>query len=116
MPSDTEVEAFNKALILHADHELNASAFTARCAVSSLSDMYSGIVAAIGSLKGPLHGGANEQVMKMLSEVKSLDEVDNYLDKKLANKEKIMGFGHRVYKEGDPRAKYLKRNESKNNF
>lgn len=108
LPSDTEVEAFNKALILHADHELNASAFTARCAVSSLSDMYSGIVAAIGSLKGPLHGGANEQVMKMLSEVKSLDEVDNYLDKKLANKEKIMGFGHRVYKEGDPRAKYLK--------
>lgn len=99
LPSDTEVEAFNKALILHADHELNASAFTARCAVSSLSDMYSGIVAAIGSLKGPLHGGANEQVMKMLSEVKSLDEVDNYLDKKLANKEKIMGFGHRVYKE-----------------
>ena len=70
--------------------------------------MYSGIVAAIGSLKGPLHGGANEQVMKMLSEVKSLDEVDNYLDKKLANKEKIMGFGHRVYKE-EMRAKYLKK-------
>ena len=106
MPSDTEVEAFNKALILHADHELNASAFTARCAVSSLSDMYSGIVAAIGSLKGPLHGGANEQVMKMLSEVKSLDEVDNYLDKKLANKEKSWDSVI-VYIKGD-RAKYLK--------
>lgn len=108
LPTDIEEEAFNKALILHADHELNASAFTARCAVSSLSDMYSGIVAAVGSLKGPLHGGANERVMAMLSEVGSLDNVDNYLDKKIANKEKIMGFGHRVYKEGDPRAKYLR--------
>ena len=108
LPTDIEEEAFNKALILHADHELNASAFTARCAVSSLSDMYSGIVAAVGSLKGPLHGGANERVMAMLSEVGSLDNVDNYLDEKIANKEKIMGFGHRVYKEGDPRAKYLR--------
>ncbi|MGN4239219.1 citrate synthase [Staphylococcus equorum] len=108
LPTDIEVEAFNKALVLHADHELNASTFTARCAVSSLSDMYSGIVAAVGSLKGPLHGGANERVMSMLSEVKSIDEVDNYIDKKIENKEKIMGFGHRVYKDGDPRAKYLK--------
>ncbi|MBJ7886403.1 citrate synthase [Bacillaceae bacterium HSR45] len=108
LPTDIEEEAFNKALILHADHELNASAFTARCAVSSLSDMYSGIVAAVGSLKGPLHGGANERVMAMLSEVGSLDNVDNYLDEKIVNKEKIMGFGHRVYKEGDPRAKYLR--------
>ncbi|WP_019235948.1 citrate synthase [Staphylococcus warneri] len=108
LPTDIEEEAFNKALILHADHELNASAFTARCAVSSLSDMYSGIVAAVGSLKGPLHGGANERVMAMLSEVGSLNNVDNYLDEKIANKEKIMGFGHRVYKEGDPRAKYLR--------
>ncbi|RIO41395.1 citrate synthase [Staphylococcus pasteuri] len=108
LPTDIEEEAFNKALILHADHELNASAFTARCAVSSLSDMYSGIVAAVGSLKGPLHGGANERVMAMLQEVGSLDNVDKYLDEKFANKEKIMGFGHRVYKEGDPRAKYLR--------
>ena len=84
---DIEVEAFNKALILHADHELNASAFTARCAVSSLSDMYSGIVAA-GSLKGPLHGGANEQVMTMLSEIGSIENVDAYLDEKFANKDK----------------------------
>ncbi|HLR19844.1 MAG TPA: citrate synthase [Staphylococcus sp.] len=108
LPTDIEVEAFNKALVLHADHELNASTFTARCAVSSLSDMYSGIVAAVGSLKGPLHGGANERVMSMLSEVKSIDDVDSYIDKKIENKEKIMGFGHRVYKDGDPRAKYLK--------
>ena len=108
VPTDIEEEAFNKALVLHADHELNASAFTARCAVSSLSDMYSGIVAAVGSLKGPLHGGANERVMNMLSEIKSVDDVEPYLDKKFENKEKIMGFGHRVYKDGDPRAKYLK--------
>ncbi|WP_251942805.1 citrate synthase [Staphylococcus sp. Marseille-Q5304] len=108
LPSDIEVEAFNKALVLHADHELNASAFTARCAVSSLSDMYSGIVAAVGSLKGPLHGGANERVMSMLTEVGSIDNVDSYINKKIENKEKIMGFGHRVYKDGDPRAKYLK--------
>lgn len=108
VPTDIEVEAFNKALVLHADHELNASAFTARCAVSSLSDMYSGIVAAVGSLKGPLHGGANERVMNMLSDVKTVDAVDDYIDEKIKNKEKIMGFGHRVYKDGDPRAKYLK--------
>ena len=108
LPTDIEIEAFNKALVLHADHELNASTFTARCAVSSLSDMYSGIVAAVGSLKGPLHGGANERVMSMLSEVKSIDEVDEYIDNKIKNKEKVMGFGHRVYKDGDPRAKYLK--------
>lgn len=107
-PTDVEVEAFNKALILHADHELNASAFTARCAVSSLSDMYSGLTAAVGSLKGPLHGGANERVMNMLSEIGSLENVEPVIKEKIANKEKIMGFGHRVYKNGDPRAKYLK--------
>ena len=81
LPTDTEVEAFNKALVLHADHELNASAFTARCAV--LSDMYSGIVAAVGSLKGPL-----QVQMSMLADVKSVDEVDAYLDEKFKNKEK----------------------------
>ncbi|PTH15088.1 citrate synthase [Staphylococcus agnetis] len=107
-PTDVEVEGFNKALILHADHELNASAFTARCAVSSMSDMYSGITAAVGSLKGPLHGGANERVMRMLTEIGSIDNVEAYLKKAFDNKEKIMGFGHRVYKDGDPRAKYLK--------
>ena len=108
LPTDIEVEAFNKALVLHADHEFNASTFTARCAVSSLSDMYSGIVAAVGSLKGPLHGGANERVMSMLAEVKSEDEVDEYIDNKIKNKEKIMGFGHRVYKNFDPRATVMR--------
>ncbi|MDN7245969.1 citrate synthase [Planococcus shenhongbingii] len=108
MPEDIEVEAFNKALVLHADHELNASTFTARVAVATLSDVYSGVTAAIGALKGPLHGGANEQVMKMLTEIGSVDNVDSYINEKLANKEKIMGFGHRVYRKGDPRAKHLR--------
>ncbi len=108
VPNDIEVEAFNKALVLHADHELNASTFTARVCVATLSDIYSGVVAAIGALKGPLHGGANERVMKMLSEIGSVENVEPYLKNAFANKEKIMGFGHRVYKNGDPRAKHLK--------
>ncbi|WJP97166.1 citrate synthase [Macrococcus bovicus] len=108
VPTEVQEEAFNKALILHADHELNASTFTARVCVSTLTDMYSGVTAAAGALKGPLHGGANEQVMKMLSEIGSMENVEDYIQKKIDNKEKIMGFGHRVYKEGDPRAKYLK--------
>ncbi|MFD1206944.1 MULTISPECIES: citrate synthase [Sporosarcina] len=107
-PEDIAIEAFNKALVLHADHELNASTFTARVCVATLSDMYSGITAAIGALKGPLHGGANEQVMKMLTEIGSEDKVEDYIREKLNNKEKIMGFGHRVYRKGDPRAKHLR--------
>ncbi|MEH6942403.1 citrate synthase [Bacillus sp. JJ722] len=107
-PSPIEVEAFNKALVLHADHELNASTFTARVCVATLSDVYSGLTAAIGALKGPLHGGANEAVMKMLTEIGSVENVESYIKNKLANKEKIMGFGHRVYRNGDPRAKHLK--------
>lgn len=107
-PSPVEVEAFDKALILHADHELNASTFTARVCVATLSDVYSGITAAIGALKGPLHGGANEAVMKMLSEIGEVENVDSYIHAKLEKKEKIMGFGHRVYRQGDPRAKHLK--------
>ncbi|EIT85436.1 citrate synthase [Fictibacillus macauensis ZFHKF-1] len=107
-PKEVAVEAFNKALVLHADHELNASTFTARVAVATLSDMYSGVTAAISALKGPLHGGANEQVMKMLSEIKEEDQVESYLQKALEQKQKIMGFGHRVYKNGDPRAKHLR--------
>ncbi|WP_374721303.1 citrate synthase [Peribacillus tepidiphilus] len=112
-PSPIEEEAFNKALVLHADHELNASTFTARVCVATLSDIYSGITAAIGALKGPLHGGANEAVMKMLTEIGSLENVDNYIQTKLQNKEKIMGFGHRVYRNGDPRAKHLKKMSEK---
>ncbi len=107
-PEAIEEEAFNKALVLHADHELNASTFTARVCVATLSDVYSGVTAAIGALKGPLHGGANEQVMKMLTEIGSVDRVEEVINEKLHNKEKIMGFGHRVYRQGDPRAKHLK--------
>lgn len=112
-PEAIEIEAFNKALVLHADHELNASTFTARVCVATLSDIYSGITAAIGALKGPLHGGANEQVMKMLSEIGSLDNVESYIQNKLDNKEKIMGFGHRVYRSGDPRAPHLRKMSEK---
>lgn len=107
-PEDIEVEAFNKALVLHADHELNASTFTARVCVATLSDVYSGVTAAIGALKGPLHGGANERVMKMLTEIGDENRAIEYIEEKLANKEKIMGMGHRVYQNGDPRAKHLK--------
>ncbi|GAF64343.1 citrate synthase [Bacillus sp. TS-2] len=107
-PEEISVNAFNKALVLHADHELNASTFTARVCVATLSDVYSGITAAIGALKGPLHGGANEAVMKMLNEIGSVENVEPYIRKAIDNKEKIMGFGHRVYKNGDPRAKHLK--------
>lgn len=107
-PEPIAIEAFNKALVLHADHELNASTFTARVCVATLSDVYSGVTSAIGALKGPLHGGANEAVMKMLSEIGSLDNVESYIREKLEKKEKIMGFGHRVYRKGDPRAKHLR--------
>ncbi|GGJ96933.1 citrate synthase 2 [Lentibacillus kapialis] len=107
-PKDVEEEAINKALILHADHELNASTFTARVCVATLSDIYSGVTAAIGALKGPLHGGANERVMAMLSEIGDEENAIPYIKQKLENDEKIMGMGHRVYKNGDPRAKYLK--------
>lgn len=104
-----EVEAIDKALILHADHELNASTFTARVCVATLSDVYSGVTAAIGALKGPLHGGANEQVMAMLFEIGEEENAIPYIEEKLANKELIMGMGHRVYRTGDPRAKHLKK-------
>jgi citrate synthase len=107
-PEEVAVEAMNKALVLHADHELNASTFTARVCVATLSDVYSGVTAAIGALKGPLHGGANEAVMKMLTEIGTLENVEPAIRGKLANKEKVMGFGHRVYRQGDPRAKHLR--------
>ncbi|ADU31462.1 citrate synthase [Evansella cellulosilytica] len=107
-PDEISEKAFNKALVLHADHELNASTFTARVCVATLSDMYSGITSAIGALKGPLHGGANERVMKMLSEIGDVSNAESYIKDALSRKVKIMGFGHRVYKNGDPRAKHLK--------
>ncbi|MFD2211137.1 citrate synthase [Virgibacillus halophilus] len=108
-PKGIEIEAINKALVLHADHELNASTFTARVCVATLSDMYSGVTAAISALKGPLHGGANERVMKMLTEIGEEENAVPYIQERLERKEKIMGMGHRVYRNGDPRAKHLKK-------
>ncbi|WP_199615700.1 citrate synthase [Paenibacillus alkalitolerans] len=108
-PDKVAIEALDKALVLHADHELNASTFAARVTVATLSDMYSGVTSAIGALRGPLHGGANEEVMAMLEEIGDMDNVERYIQDKLDNKEKIMGFGHRVYKNGDPRAKHLQK-------
>ncbi len=99
-PAPIAVEAIEQGTCLHADHELNASTFTARVCVATLSDVYSGVTAAIGALKGPLHGGANEAVMKMLTEIGTLENVEPYIREKLENKEKIMGFGHRVYRLG----------------
>jgi citrate synthase len=111
-PNSTAVRAFDIALILHADHELNASTFAGRVAAATLTDIYSAVVAAIGTLKGPLHGGANAEVMKMLlelGETATADRVDEVVRGKLARKEKIPGFGHRVYKTEDPRATHLRR-------
>ncbi len=102
------VRALDVALILHADHELNASTFAARVTAGTLSDIHSAITSAIGTLKGPLHGGANEAVLKMLQAMGSLDRVDEDLHGRLARKEKIMGFGHRVYTTEDPRATHLR--------
>jgi citrate synthase len=108
-PDEVAIHALDQALVLHADHELNASTFSSRVTVATLSDIYSGVTSAIGTLKGPLHGGANEAVMRMLSEIGSLDQADTYIENKLRNRDKIMGFGHRVYKNGDPRAKHLQK-------
>src|SRR6476660_2758313 len=108
-PSATAEKALDVALILHADHELNASTFAARVTAATLSDMHSAIVSAIGALKGPLHGGANEAVMRMLFEIdkKGEDPVE-HVKNMLANKKKISGFGHRVYHTEDPRATHLR--------
>ena len=107
-PTETMQRALDVCLILHTDHGLNASTFTARVIASTLSDVYSAIAGAIGALRGPLHGGANEGVMVMLNEIGSLDKVEPYVTGRLERKEKIMGFGHRVYKTYDPRANFLK--------
>jgi citrate synthase len=107
-PDAEIVKIFDTCLVLHADHELNCSAFAARVTASSLSDVYSAIVSAISALKGPLHGGANEQVMHMLNEIGTMDRARTWVEEALQNKVKVMGFGHRVYKNGDPRAKILR--------
>ncbi|MEX2271675.1 MAG: citrate synthase [Vicinamibacterales bacterium] len=111
-PSALSSRAFDIALILHADHELNASTFAARVAAATLTDMHSAITGAIGALKGPLHGGANADVMRMLIEIgedATPERIDDYVRQKLARKEKIPGFGHRVYRTEDPRATHLRR-------
>jgi citrate synthase len=110
-PNATAIRAFDVALTLHADHELNASTFAGRVAAATLTDIYSAVVAAIGTLKGPLHGGANAEVMKLLLELgqtASGERVDDVIRGKLARKEKIPGFGHRVYHTEDPRATHLR--------
>ncbi len=107
-PTPGHARALDVTLILYAEHEYNASTFTARVIVSTLSDLYSAVTGAIGALKGPLHGGANERVLDVLRSVGKKENAEAWVREALARKEKIMGFGHRVYKDGDPRAEYLK--------
>ncbi len=107
-PTPMMAKALDVCLVLHTDHGLNNSTFSARVVISTLSDIYSAITAAVGSLRGPLHGGANDGVMVMLNEIPSVEAAEKYVLDKLAKKDKIMGFGHRVYKSYDPRAKHLK--------
>jgi citrate synthase len=107
-PEPLFVRAMDLALILHADHELNASTFAARVTAATLADMYSAIVSAIGALAGPLHGGANEQVMKMLQAIGEPSRVEAYITERLQAHQKIAGFGHRVYRTEDPRATHLR--------
>jgi len=107
-PTPVHIKAMDVSLILYAEHEYNASTFTSRVIVSTLSDLHSGITGAIGALKGPLHGGANEKVMEVLGAVGAKENAEKWFRDALARKEKVMGFGHRVYKDGDPRAVYLK--------
>jgi citrate synthase len=107
-PDDVSTRTMDLAFVLHADHELNASTFAARVTAATLSDMYSAIVSAVGTLKGPLHGGANEGVIKNLLEIGSVDRVEPWVKQQLAEKKRIMGFGHRVYRTEDPRATHLR--------
>ncbi len=107
-PSALEVQAMDVSLLLYAEHEFNASTFAARVAASTLTDFYSAITAGIATLRGALHGGANESAMALIRQFTSLDDVEPKLDTMLRNKEKIMGFGHRVYRESDPRNTIIK--------
>jgi citrate synthase len=109
VPSEAEARTLDVAYIIHADHGMNASTFSARVTIATLSDIYSAMTSAIGTLKGPLHGGANEGVIKMLKEIGSEDAVDAFVEDCLVNKKKIMGIGHRVYKVLDPRAPHLQK-------
>jgi citrate synthase len=107
-PTAEATHAFDCALVLHADHGFNASTFAARVTIATLSDMHSAVTSAVGTLKGPLHGGANTQVMQLLTKIGEIDQIEAHLEEIFTNKEKIMGFGHRVYKTMDPRASILK--------
>ncbi len=107
-PSERNARIFDVCLVLHADHELNASTFTARVVAGTLADMYAAVTAAVGALSGPLHGGANTNVMKTLLDIGEVDNVETYIKKALAEKRKIMGFGHAVYRTEDPRATHLR--------
>ncbi len=109
MPNNESVDVMDMAFVLHAEHSFNASTFAARVTIATLSDMYSAITSAIGTLKGPLHGGANEGVIHMLMEIGDESRVDAWVHDQLAQKKRIMGIGHRVYKTLDPRAPHLKR-------
>lgn len=108
VPGLVVVSAFDISMILYAEHSFNASTFTARVVTSTLADLYSAVVAAIGALKGPLHGGANEAVMQAFEEIGTARKARSWLDAALADKRKIMGFGHRVYKNGDSRVPTMK--------
>lgn len=108
VPEPEVVRAFAVSMVLYAEHSFNASTFAARVITSTLSDLYSAVVGAIGALKGPLHGGANEAVMATFADIGSADRAAAWLDDALANKKKIMGFGHRVYKHGDSRVPTMK--------
>jgi citrate synthase len=107
-PTAEMTRALDTALVLHADHELNASTFAARVTAATLSDMHSAVVSAIGTLKGPLHGGANEAVIRMLIDIGDLSRVDDHIHRLLGERKKVMGFGHRVYTTEDPRATHLR--------
>ena len=107
-PDPTVAAAFNVSMIMYAEHSFNASTFTARVITSTMADLYSAVVGAIGALKGPLHGGANEAVMHVFEEIGDAEKVEAWLDEALAEKRKIMGFGHRVYKKGDSRVPTMK--------
>jgi len=109
MPDEFDAHVLDVALILQADHELNASTFTARVVAGTLADMYSAVTAALGALSGPLHGGANTAIMKILLEINDVNRVEDYVKDALSKKKKIMGFGHAVYKTEDPRATHLRR-------
>jgi citrate synthase len=108
-PDATAERALDVALILHADHEFNASTFAARVTIATLTDIHSAITSAIGTLKGPLHGGANQDVMRILIEIGETERAETYIKEALARKQKISGFGHRVYRTEDPRATHLRR-------